>query len=111
MVREYDLSERAEAQVDRIAEDLTLKLGSEISGRFLDGLTAALEKELVFVTNGRRALAAESTAVRADLYAITYRGGGFWRVTYRLLDRDEDGEVDFLEVFSVVSATGGSVRP
>ena len=101
-----EYSEPAEAQTDEIAERLSARYGPQISGRFLDGLTAALEREIAFVQIGRRPLARESQATRRDLYAVVARGGGSWRVLYELRDDDRDGALDTMLVVSVVSATG-----
>lgn len=96
--------DRAEAQIDTIAEGLIARYGPDTVGRFLESLNLSLEKEALFVEIGRRAPAPEGPPRGRLLYPMIVRGGGTWRLLYVLEDRDEDGQADTLAVFSVTHA-------
>jgi plasmid stabilization system protein ParE len=106
-------SEPAEAQVDAAYEWLQNR-SYDVANQWLDGLAIALNRvaaQRAAVPGIRDLAPSEDQRPNRALYIYRYRatrGGAVWKILYELVDADEDGAVDTLQVVQVRHA---SMRP
>ena len=104
-------SEPAEAQLSAAYEWMK-QFGFEVAEQWLSRLTTSVEHEasLLSSVDFVRPAVPRSPSGRTYhslVFRTGKRGSSPWHIVYELVDRDEDGEIDTLEVVSVLHAARG----
>ena len=103
-------SERFEAEIDAVYRALLGRYCHASGEAFLQALEALLTREVSLLEAGmRRAISPEGHQRHRDLYAVTLRSSGAWRILYELRDDDRDGVLDTVLVHSLTNVYGPDV--